>query len=124
MRRLFEKNKNGLRKIRHARVRATVKGTAERPRLSVFRSLRTVYAQLINDDTSKTLCAATTKEVGKEAVEGYSAKTLVAYLVGKKLAEKAKAAGVTKVVFDRGGYQYHGRVQAVADGARAGGLEF
>lgn len=124
MRRLFVKNKNGLRKIRHARVRATVKGTAERPRLSVFRSLRTVYAQLINDDASKTLCAAVTKEVGKEAVEGYSAKTLTAYLVGKKLAEKAKAAGITKVVFDRGGYQYHGRVQAVAEGARAGGLEF
>lgn len=124
MRRLFKKNRNGLRKIRHARVRATISGTAERPRLSVFRSLRTVYVQLIDDVAKKTVCAVGAKEVGKEAVEGYTAKSLVAYLVGKKLAEKAKSKGVTKAVFDRSGYQYHGRVKAIADGARAGGLEF
>lgn len=124
MRRLFKNNRNGLRKIRHARVRAAMSGTAERPRLSVFRSLRTVYLQLIDDVTKKTLCAVSAKEVGKEAVDGYAGKSLSAYLSGKKLAEKAKAKGVTKVVFDRSGYQYHGRVKAVADGARAGGLEF
>jgi large subunit ribosomal protein L18 len=124
MRRLFKNNKNGLRKIRHARVRAALKGTATRPRLSVFRSLRSVYAQLIDDTAGKTLCAVATKEVKGEKAEGYAAKSLTAYLVGKKLAEKAKAKGIAKAVFDRGGYQYHGRVKAVAEGARAGGLEF
>ena len=121
---MFKNNKNGLRKIRHARVRATVKGTAARPRLSVFRSLRTVYVQLINDDASKTLCAVAAGEVKGEKAEGYTAKTSVAYLVGKKLAEKAKAAGVTKVVFDRGQSLYHGRIKALAEAAREGGLEF
>lgn len=124
MRRLTQKNKNGLRQIRHARVRAHLSGTKLRPRLSVFRSLRSITAQLINDEVGKTIVQASGKEVAKEKAEGYAAKIATAYLVGKKLAEKAKLAGITKVVFDRGGYQYHGRVQALADGARAGGLEF
>ncbi len=124
MRRLTKNNKNGLRQIRHARVRARLSGTAARPRLSVFRSLRNITAQLIDDQAGKTVVQAGGKEVGKEKAEGYTGKTATAYLVGKKLAEKAKAAGIAKVVFDRGGYQYHGRVAALADGARAGGLEF
>lgn len=124
MRRLTKNNKNGLRQIRHARVRARLSGTAARPRLSVFRSLRNITAQLIDDQTGKTVVQVNGKEIGAEKVEGYAGKTATAYLVGKKLAEKAKAAGIAKVVFDRGGYQYHGRVQALADGARAGGLDF
>lgn len=124
MRRLTKKNKNGLRQIRHARVRACLSGTKLRPRVSVFRSLRTITAQLIDDEAGKTLAQASVKDVGAEKAEGLTGKIATAYLVGKKLAEKAKAAGFTKVVFDRGGYQYHGRVQALADGARAGGLEF
>ncbi len=124
MRRLSKNNKNGLRQIRHARVRARLSGSAERPRLSVFRSLRSISVQLIDDAKGKTLCQASGKEVGKEKVEGYASKSATAYLVGKKLAEKAKALGITKVVFDRGGYQYHGRVAALAEGARADGLEF
>jgi large subunit ribosomal protein L18 len=124
MRRLTKKNKNGLRQVRHARVRARLSGTAQKPRLSVFRSLRSITAQLINDEVGKTLCQASAKEVGKEKAEGYTGKSAVAYLVGKAVAQKAKSAGVTKIVFDRGGYQYHGRVKALAEGARAGGLEF
>ncbi|EKD43076.1 MAG: hypothetical protein ACD_72C00468G0002 [uncultured bacterium] len=123
MRRSSE-NKNSRRQIRHARVRARVSGTKEKPRLSVFRSLRNITVQLIDDTASKTLCQSGGKEVGKEKVENYSGKCAVAYLAGKKLAEKAKALGVTKAVFDRGGYQYHGRVAALAAGARDGGLEF
>jgi len=124
MRRLFKKNKNGLRQIRHARVRACLSGTEQRPRLSVFRSLRSITAQLVNDVSRKTLCQASGKEIGKEKVEGYIGKSATAYLVGKKIAERAKALGISKVVFDRGGYQYHGRVKALAEGARANGLEF
>jgi len=117
-------NKNSRRQLRHLRVRARVSGTAVAPRLSVFRSLRNITAQLIDDTSGKTLCQASGKEVGKEKVENYAGKTAVAYLVGKKLAEKAKAAKIDKAVFDRGGYRYHGRVAALATGAREGGLEF
>jgi len=124
MRRLFKKNKSGLRAVRHARVRAVVKGTAEMPRLSVFRGLRGMVAQLINDDSGKTLCYASLKEISKEKVEGKTTKVAESFLLGKVLAEKAKAKGIVKVVFDRGGYSYHGRVAALAEGARAGGLQF
>lgn len=124
MRRLTQKNKNELRQVRHARVRSHLSGTKLKPRLSVFRSLRSITAQLVDDEAGKTLAQASGKEVGKEKVEGYAGKIATAFLVGKKIAEKAKAVGITKIVFDRGGYQYHGRVQALADGARAGGLEF
>ncbi len=107
---------------RHLRVRKTVAGTAERPRLVVFRSLKHVYAQLVDDDRGVTLCGVADTSEGIQ-VEG-SGKVARAKATGKLLAEKAKAAGITKVVFDRAGYRYHGRVQAVAEGARSGGLEF
>ena len=116
------KGRSQLRYRRHLRVRQKVAGTGERPRLVVFRSLKHIYAQLVNDDLGVTLLAV--GDSGKEIqVEG-AGKVVRGKAVGKLLAEKAKAAGVTKVVFDRAGYRYHGRVQAVADGAREGGLEF
>ena len=116
------KTRSDLRYRRHLRVRRRLSGTAERPRLVVFRSLKHIYAQLVNDDLGVTLLAV--GDSGKEIqVEG-AGKVARGKAVGKLLAEKAKAAGVTRVVFDRAGYRYHGRVQAVADGAREGGLEF
>lgn len=111
------KTRAALRQRRHARVRAKVAGTAERPRLVVFRSLKHITAQLVDDVQRKTLMTVTdTGLTGKKSEKSVE--------VGKRVAEQAKAAGITKVVFDRGGYQYHGRVKAVADGARNGGLEF
>ncbi|HMU61388.1 MAG TPA: 50S ribosomal protein L18 [Gemmatimonadales bacterium] len=107
---------------RHLRVRQKVAGTLERPRLVVFRSLKHISAQLVNDDLGVTILGVTDNSEGI-AVEG-TGKVARAKAVGKLIAEKAKAAGITSVVFDRAGYRYHGRVQAVADGARAGGLEF
>jgi large subunit ribosomal protein L18 len=98
-------------------VRAKVAGTAERPRLVVFRSLKHVSAQLVDDVKRHTLMTVT-----DAGLTGKKSERSVA--VGKRVAEQAKAAGITRVVFDRGGYQYHGRVKAVADGAREGGLEF
>ena len=110
---------------RHVRVRAVVSGTAEKPRLNVFRGLKHTYAQLIDDNAGKTLAGAHSKTTDKKGeTDGRKSKTAVAFLVGKALAEKAKEKKITKVVFDRAGYKYHGRVQAVADGARAGGLKF
>src|ERR1700722_2429408 len=111
------KDRAGLRTRRHIRVRAKVKGTPERPRLVVFRSDKHIYAQLVNDTTQRTIVT-----VSDQGFTGKKSEKSVA--VGKKIAEKAKAAGISKVVFDRAGYQYHGRVKAVADGAREGGLEF
>jgi large subunit ribosomal protein L18 len=109
---------------RHQRVRRKISGTAERPRLNVFRSLRHVYAQIINDEVGHTLVSASTSESDlKEQIEGLN-KTAQARAVGKLLAERALAKGVTQVVFDRGGYQYHGRIKALAEGSREGGLEF
>ena len=102
---------------RHFRVRKKVSGTPARPRLVVFRSLKHIYAQLVDDVSQRTLMTVT-----DSGAEGK--KTEKSAEVGKRIAEKAKEAGVTKVVFDRGGYKYHGRVKAVADGAREGGLEF
>jgi large subunit ribosomal protein L18 len=118
------KTRNQLRYRRHLRVRQRVAGTAERPRLVVFRSLKHIYAQLINDDLGVTLVGVGDTAEGL-AVEGDGkGKVARGKAVGKLLAKKAKAAGVSRVVFDRAGYRYHGRVQAVADGAREGGLEF
>ena len=105
---------------RHRRVRGKVSGTAERPRLSVARSNKRIYAQLIDDERGHTLAAAGSHE---SALRGLP-KGPAAAEVGKLLAERATGAGVTAVVFDRGGYRYHGRVKALADGAREGGLEF
>jgi large subunit ribosomal protein L18 len=106
---------------RHRRVRGKVAGTAERPRLAVFRSNRGIEAQLVDDETGRTVAAASWIGLGK-SFKG--AKSAQAAEVGKLLAANAKKAGVEAVVFDRGGYLYHGRVKALADGAREGGLQF
>ena len=106
---------------RHARVRKKVQGTASRPRLAVYRSNRHIYAQLIDDGAAATLAAASDAEVAATAVEG-PGKTDRAKEVGKLIADRAKAAGIERVVFDRGGRSFHGRVAAVAEGAREGGL--
>ncbi len=112
------KNKQALRRQRvRRRIRGKISGTAERPRLSVYRSNTAIYAQLIDDASGTTLASASSK--GSEAVPVDSGKQ-----VGETLAERAKEAGVTRVVFDRNGYRYHGRVKAVAEGARSGGLQF
>jgi large subunit ribosomal protein L18 len=117
---MIEKNDRKLnRSKRHRRVRVHVAGTQDRPRLAVFRSLNHVYAQLIDDGTSRTVAAASTvalKAKGNGMAE--------AAQVGKEIAAKAKAAGVNAVVFDRGGFLYHGRIKALADAAREAGLEF
>lgn len=110
------------RRRRHIRLRRKVRGTAERPRLAVYRSLRHIYAQLVDDDKGTTLLAMSDRTRGVKA-DG-EGKVGIARGVGKLLAEKARLIGVQKVVFDRGGYPYHGRVRAVAEGARKGGLEF
>ena len=107
---------------RHLRVRTKVAGTAERPRLVVFRSLKHIYAQLVDDDRGVTVLGLSDGSEGVSAEGG--GKITLAKATGKRLAERAKEAGITKVVFDRAGYRYHGRVQAVAEGAREGGLEF
>ena len=104
------------------RVRKIISGTADRPRLSVFRSNKQIYAQIIDDLQGVTLTAASSKV--KEIEKGEGNKTEKAAMVGKLIAEKAQAAGITKVVFDRGGYLYHGRVKQLADAAREGGLKF
>ncbi len=103
-------------------IRSKIKGTADRPRLSVFRSNREIYAQLIDDVNSHTLTSASSREKDIEGQKG--PKRDISKQVGLVLAERAKAAGIDTVVFDRGGYLYHGRVQALADGAREGGLKF
>jgi len=109
---------------RHRRVRARIAGTAARPRLNVFRSLSNIYVQLIDDQRGVTLASASTIDAELKASLGGKKKSEQAKLVGAAIAERAKARGITRVVFDRGGYKYHGRVKAVADGAREGGLEF
>ena len=125
MKRLFNKNKSKLRQVRHARVRKVLIGSANEPRLSVFRSLKGMVVQLVDDNSGQTLCYADVKEVKKGAkAENRQGKVAASYLLGKVLAEKAKVKGISKVKFDRGGYKYHGRVKALADGAREGGLEF
>ncbi|MCL4239452.1 MAG: 50S ribosomal protein L18 [Anaerolineae bacterium] len=112
------------RRRRHRRVRARIAGTPERPRLNVFRSLGNIYAQVIDDVAGQTLASASTidREL-RGQLEGKS-KTDAAKLVGELVAQRAQAAGIKQVIFDRGGYRYHGRVRALADGARAAGLEF
>ena len=110
------------RERRHRRVRKKVRGTAARPRLAVFRSNKHIYAQVIDDVAGVTLASASTMEGDLRA--GATGNAAAATQVGQRVGERAKAAGVTGVVFDRGGYRYHGRVAAVADAARAAGLEF
>ena len=115
-------NRREARVRRHRRVRKKLRGTTARPRLTVFRSLGHTYAQVIDDTTGRTLAAAATVEADVRG--GNTGNVAAAKAVGTRLAERAKAAGVTTVVFDRGGFRYHGRVAALADAARAGGLEF
>lgn len=112
---------NAARIRRHQRVRKNISGTAERPRLNVFRSAKHIYAQVIDDVKGVTLVAASSMD---KDFEGYGGNIEGAKSVGKKIAEKALSAGIKAVVFDRGGYVYHGRVAALAEGAREGGLEF
>ncbi len=115
---------------RHIRVLKRIRGTGDRPRLVVFRSLRHMEGQLVDDDRGVTLLGLSTisgpgaEEDGPEGDEQMSTKVAAAYRAGYTLAERAKAAGIERVVFDRAGFRYHGRVKAFADGARAGGLEF
>lgn len=118
----IDKNEERLR--RHARVRKKVKGTSATPRLSVYRSLNHVYAQIIDDTKGVTLCSASTMEKDVKAKIADMTKTDAAKEVGKAIADKAKKLKIEAVVFDRGGYIYTGRVQAVADGAREAGLNF
>ncbi|MCL4465649.1 MAG: 50S ribosomal protein L18 [Chloroflexi bacterium] len=113
-----------LRERRHLRVRKKVVGTAERPRLSVFRSLQHVYAQVIDDTQGATLAAASTLEADLRGQLDGKSKSAEAELVGQLIAQRARERGVERVVFDRGGYQYHGRVKALAEAARAAGLSF
>ena len=113
-------SRDAQRRKRHARLRLRLAGTGERPRLSVFRSSRYIYAQVIDDATGTTLASASSRE---PALATGSGKVAAAEAVGKAVAERARAAGVTQVVLDRGGYRYHGRVRSLAEGARAGGLD-
>ena len=114
-------NTNAQRLKRHKGVRAKISGTPEMPRLNVFRSEANIYAQIIDDVNGVTLATASSLD---KTVEGYGGNTAAAAVVGKLVAERAKAKGIETVVFDRGGYLYHGRVQALAEGAREGGLKF
>lgn len=115
-------DKNSIRKKRHKHVRRSVKGTAERPRLSVFRSSKHIYAQLIDDDKQVTLASASTLDKDANAENGGNEEA--AGEIGKLIAKRGLDQGVNVVVFDRGGYLYHGRVKALADAAREAGLEF
>ena len=107
---------------RRAHVRHKVVGSSGRPRLSVYRSLNHIYVQVVDDSAGHTLCSASSRDSG--VVEGGTGNVDAAQAVGRRIAEKAKEAGIAKVVFDRNGFKYHGRVKALADAAREGGLEF
>jgi large subunit ribosomal protein L18 len=117
----MEHNRVRQRSRRRRRIRKKIRGTAEQPRLSVYRSNMHVYAQVVDDDLGHTVAQASSRDLD---VKGSCKTVEVANAVGKLLAERAKATGVQKIAFDRGGYLYHGRVKALADGAREGGLEF
>ncbi len=113
------------KKLRAGRTRAKISGTAERPRLSIFRSNKFIYAQIIDDVNRKTLAAGSTKSLLGDAKDNRTlTKTARSEALGQLLAEKAKKVGIKEIVFDKGSYKYHGRVKAVADGARKGGLKF
>ena len=122
----LKKNRSLQRKRRHYRVRNRVHGSAERPRLVVFRSIKNIEGQLVDDDQGVTLVGLSTLSEGLRdfKAEGSNRRVEQAFAAGKALAEQAKSKGIESVVFDRGGYKYHGRVKAFADGAREGGLEF
>ncbi len=121
---MADKLRSEARIRRHARVRKHVSGTPEKPRLNVFRALTHIYVQVIDDEAGSTLASASTVDQELRTKLAGKNKTEQAKLVGQAIAERAKAKGIVKVVFDRGGYQYIGRVKALAEGAREGGLEF
>ena len=114
-------NTNAQRMKRHRRIRAKISGTPETPRLNVFRSEANIYAQIIDDTKGMTLVSASSLD---KEIEGYGGNVIAAEAVGKLVAQRAKDKGIESVVFDRGGYLYHGRVKALAEGAREGGLKF
>jgi len=115
-----QKSRDELRRKRHARLRLRIEGSPERPRLSVFRSAKFIYAQVIDDSSGTTLAAASSRELSLAVGSG---KLDAARSVGRAVAERARVAGVSAVVLDRGGYRYHGRVRSLAEGAREGGLD-
>ena len=119
---------NALKLARHAqrkaRVKGAVRGTTERPRLAIFRSVKNIYAQIIDDTTGKTIVSASSVEASAKTTMKHGGNVKAAAIIGKAVAEKAKAAGLTIVTFDRNGYRYHGRVKALADAAREAGLKF
>ena len=117
---ISSKSRDALRRKRHARIRLRISGSADRPRLSIFRSAKFIYAQVIDDSTGRTVASASSREAGLVATAG---KVDSARSVGRAVAQRAKAAGVSAVVLDRGGYRYHGRVRSLAEGAREGGLD-
>ena len=121
---IFKVGKNEIRQRKHERVRKKISGTPERPWLNVFRSLKHIYAQIIDDTTGSTLVSASTVDEALKGKLNSGSNKEAAREVGKLLARKALEKGITKVVFDRGGYLYHGRVRELAEGAREGGLEF
>ena len=122
---MFKKvNKNEVRKAKHTRIRYTLSGTADMPRLNVYRSIKEISAQIINDKEGRTLCAASTQEKSLEKALANKTKVEQAFELGKLIGERALKLGIKKVVFDRSGYAYTGRVKSLADGARSAGLEF
>ncbi|MDX1577687.1 MAG: 50S ribosomal protein L18 [Gemmatimonadota bacterium] len=118
------KQRKSLRGRRHGRIKRKVRGTAGRPRLVVFRSLKHIEGQVVDDDRGVTLLGLSSRSVEDAEVEGHTGKVAESYATGRRLAALAREAGVTEVVFDRAGYPYHGRVKAFAEGAREGGLRF
>ena len=121
---MITKDRRAPRDKRHHRLRRWIRGTAAKPRLAVFRSINHIYAQVVDDDTGRTLAAADSRSKEFRASNPRGGNVAAAKAVGTLLAQRAKAAGVSTIVFDRGGYKYHGRVKALADAARAGGLAF
>ncbi|MBI4271680.1 MAG: 50S ribosomal protein L18 [Candidatus Rokubacteria bacterium RIFCSPLOWO2_12_FULL_71_22] len=121
---MITKQRRASRDVRHRRLRRWVRGSAARPRLAVFRSTRHIHAQLVDDDTGRTLLAADSRSKAFMEQHRTGGNVQAAKAIGDLVAQKAKAAGIERVVFDRGGYKYHGRVKALAEAARAGGLIF
>ena len=121
---MSKRSRQDIRRRVHSRIRKRLSGTAERPRLAVFRSEAHIYAQVIDDGAGQTLCAASSLEKTLRAQQKTHGNVPAARAVGELLAERAKEKGVTNVVFDRGGFRYHGRIKALADAAREGGLKF
>ena len=121
---MITKDRRAPREKRHYRLRRWVRGSAAKPRLAVFRSLNHIYAQVVDDETGRTLVAADSRSKEFRAGQPRGGNVAAAKAVGTLLAQRAKAAGLARVVFDRGGFKYHGRVKALADAARAGGLDF